>query len=194
MLRRLLLCIGLLFVLAACDPPKPVFKSTDITGVEWGRDFFLTDHNGQTRTLADFKGKAVVMFFGFTHCPDVCPTALSDQARAMKDLGALADRVQVLFVTVDPERDTATLLKQYVPAFDTRFLGLTGKPEDIARVAKDFKVVYEKKTTGSKPDEYSIDHTAGTYVFDTQGRLRLFVAHGQGPELLVHDLKLLLGN
>ena len=144
------------------------------------------------RTLADFKGKAVVMFFGYTHCPDVCPTTLAELKGVMEALGPDADRVQVLFVTVDPERDTQQLLAQYVPAFDSRFTGM--RPADEAalqKVTKDFKVYYAK-VPGTSPGNYTMDHSAGSYVFDPQGRLRLFIRHGQGPEPIAHDLKLLL--
>ncbi|SNS19983.1 protein SCO1/2 [Noviherbaspirillum humi] len=190
-------------LLGACDrqsdsggmilsPVNSSFKNTDVTGLGYARDFQLTDHTGKTRALADFKGKAVVVFFGYTHCPDVCPTTMAEMAATMKQLGQDADRVQVLFVTVDPERDTPELLAKYVPAFDPRFLGLTGSPEAVDKVAKEFKVFYQK-VPGKTPGSYTIDHTAGSYVFDPQGRIRLFVRHGQGPDALAHDLKQLLG-
>jgi protein SCO1/2 len=171
--------------------PAEAFMNTDVTGLEYAKDFALTDHNGKPRTLADFKGKAVVVFFGYTQCPDVCPTTMMELAGIMKDLGPLADRVQVLFVTIDPARDTQALLAQYVPAFDPRFLGLYGDAAATDKVAKEFKVFYQKvpgKTAGS----YTMDHTAGSYVFDPQGHIRLFVRNGQGTEPLLHDLKLLL--
>jgi protein SCO1 len=167
------------------------FKNTDLTGLNYGNDFALKDHAGQVRKLTDFKGKAVVVFFGFTHCPDVCPTTLAELATVMKELGPLADKVQVLFITVDPERDTPELLAKYVPAFDPRFLGLVGSLAETEQVTKQFKAFYQKvpgKTAGS----YTVDHTAGSYIFDPQGRIRLFVRHGQGTEPIVHDLKLLL--
>jgi len=185
-----LLC---LLALAACgggDAPK--FRSTDITGADFGAGFELRDPAGRLRHLADFKGKAVVLFFGYTHCPDVCPTTLADLAQAMKQLGPLADRVQVLFVTVDPERDTPAVLAQYVPAFDARFLGLRGDAAQTERVAKDFKIYYEKHE-GKAPGEYSVDHSAQCYVFDPQGRLRLYVRHDRLAEDLVPDLRTLLG-
>jgi protein SCO1 len=178
-------------VLAACGPQGPKFQASDVTGASFGRDFALTDHNGKQRTLADFRGKAVVVFFGYTQCPDVCPTTLAALAEAMKALGPDADRVQVLFVTVDPERDTRELLAQYVPAFDSRFLGLYGDAEATARVAKEFKIVYQKQP-GSAPGSYTMDHSAGTYVFDPQGRLRLFVGLAQGPDVFTHDLREIL--
>ncbi|MBU3627801.1 SCO family protein [Polynucleobacter sp. AP-Reno-20A-A9] len=182
----------LCFVLIACSP-KPEFKNIDITGsTAFGKDFSLVDPDGKVRTLADFKGKVVVMFFGYTQCPDICPTTLTEMQQVMTLLGPQSDKVQVLFVTVDPERDTAEILKQYVPAFDPRFLGL--RPADEAaleKVTKDFKIYY-KKVPGSKPGSYTMDHTAGSYAFDPEGHLRLYIKHAQGPETLAHDLKELL--
>ena len=140
---------------------------------------------------SDFKGKVVVMFFGYTQCPDVCPTTMVEMSNVMKELGPDADRVQVLFVTVDPERDTQEVLAQYVPAFDKRFLGLRGDLQQTEKVAKEFKVFYQK-VPGKQPGSYTMDHTAGSYVFDPQGHIRLFVKHGQGPQTLAHDIKLLL--
>jgi len=186
-----LLALGVLSLAACRQNPAEKFVNTDVTGLEYAKDFALTDHNGKPRTLADFKGKAVVMFFGYTQCPDVCPTTMAEMANVMKELGPQADKVQVLFVTVDPARDTPQILSQYVPAFDKRFLGLYGDEAATAKVAKEFKVFYQKvpgKTAGS----YTMDHTAGSYVFDPQGHIRLFVRHGQGAEPIVHDLKLLL--
>jgi protein SCO1 len=179
--------------LAGCDKlaPKAAFENTDVTGLDYARGFSLTDHNGKPRTLADFKGKVVLLFFGYTQCPDVCPTTMAEMASVMKELGPAASQVQVLFVTLDPERDTPALLASYVPQFDKRFLGLYGSSADTAKVAKEFKVFYTK-VPGSSPDTYSIDHTAGTYVFDRDGKLRLFVRHGQGPAPLVHDIRQLL--
>ena len=178
--------------LVACSP-KPEFKNIDITGASgFGSDFSLLDVDGKTRTLADFKGKVVVMFFGYTQCPDVCPTTLTEMQQTMVLLGPQADKVQVLFVTVDPARDTAAILKQYVPSFDPRFIGL--RPADevaLEKVTKDFKIYY-KKVPGLSPGSYTIDHTAGSYVFDPEGHLRLYIKHAQGPETLAHDLKELL--
>ncbi len=182
-----LLALGLL---AGCTPAEPVFKSTDISGTSYGRTLRLTDHHGQERTLADFKGKVVTIFFGYTQCPDVCPTALSGMSTVMQELGPEADRVQVLFVTVDPERDTPELLAQYVPVFDARFLGLYGTPEKIAEVAKEFRVFYRK--SGDLAGHYTIDHTAGTYVFGPDGRPRLYVKHAEDPQVVVADIKALL--
>lgn len=182
-----LLTLGLL---AGCTPAEPVFKSTDISGTSYGKTLRLTDHHGQERTLADFKGKVVTIFFGYTQCPDVCPTALSGMSTVMQELGPEADRVQVLFVTVDPERDTPELLAQYVPVFDARFLGLYGTAEKIAEVAKEFRVFYRK--SGDLAGHYTIDHTAGTYVFGPDGRPRLYVKHAEDPQVVVADIKALL--
>ncbi|SPK73617.1 putative cytochrome c oxidase assembly factor, scoC [Cupriavidus taiwanensis] len=191
--RRFSLLAALALAVAACGQPKASFRNVDITGAaDFGKDFKLTDHTGKVRTLADYKGKAVVMFFGYTHCPDVCPTTMAELKAVMEQLGPDADRVQVLFVTVDPERDTQALLAQYVPAFDQRFVGL--RPADEAalqKLAKDFKVFYAK-VPGSSPSNYTVDHSAGSYIFDPQGKLRLFIRHGQGPEPIAHDLKQLL--
>ena len=185
--------IACLFLLLAACSPKPEFKNIDITGgTAFGKDFSLLDPDGNVKTLADFKGKVVVMFFGYTQCPDVCPTTLTEMQQAMALLGKQADKVQVIFVTVDPERDTAAILKQYVPAVDKRFLGL--RPADEAaleKVTKDFKIYY-RKVPGSSPGSYTMDHTAGSYAFDPEGHLRLYIKHAQGPETLAHDLKELL--
>lgn len=169
------------------------FQATDITGVDFGQDFKLTDHNGKAKTLADFRGKAVLMFFGYTHCPDVCPTTLSDVAQALTLLGKDANKVQVLFVTVDPVRDTQELLAKYVPAFNPEFLGLYGDEEATAKVAKDFRIFYQKHQ-GKSSQGYDVDHTAGTYVFDPSGKLRLFMSYGQGAEIIANDLRVLLAN
>lgn len=186
-------CVAaLLIALTACSP-KPEFKNIDITGSSaFGKDFSLVDPDGNVKTLADYKGKVVVMFFGYTQCPDICPTTLTEMQQVMTLLGPQSDKVQVLFVTVDPERDTAAILKQYVPSFDSRFLGL--RPADDAaleKVAKDFKIYY-KKVPGTTPGSYTMDHTAGSYAFDPEGHLRLYIKHAQGPETLAHDLKELL--
>jgi len=192
-MKSLLRVCQLIFLLAlgACQQGESGFRATDITGAAFGRDFALADHAGRPRTLADFRGKVVVMFFGFTHCPDVCPTTLAELATAMKKLGADGDRVQVLLVTVDPERDTPQILSQYVTAFDPRFLALRGTAEETAWVAKEFKIIYQK-VAGARPDSYTMDHSAGTYIFDSQGRLRVYVSYGQGPEVFAHDIALLL--
>ena len=190
-----LLCAALL--LAACGEKTtgvtaaPTFNNTDITGVNYASNFSMTDHLGRARTLADFKGKVTLLFFGFTQCPDVCPTTMSELSAVMKELGPKADQVQVLFVTLDPERDTQALLAQYVPAFDARFLGLFGDAAATAAIAKEFKV-YFAKVPGKAPGSYSMDHTAGSYVFDAQGKIRLFVRHGQGVAPIAQDLLKLL--
>ena len=193
--RLFLVSIALASVvcLAGCGQPsdRPVFQSTDITGAKFGRDFELVDFNGKQRHLADFRGKVVVMFFGFTHCPDVCPTTLAEFNTALKQLGDAAGKVQVLFVTVDPERDTPDVLRGYVTAFNDHFLGLTGTPAQIAKVAKEYKIVYQK-VPGSSPDNYSVDHSAGTYIYDEQGRLRLFAPYGLGAEAIASDIAQLL--
>jgi protein SCO1/2 len=175
-------------VLAGCDG-GPKFKSTDITGVDYGRSLELNDHTGRARTLQDFRGKAVVVFFGFTHCPDVCPTTLAELAQAIKQLGPDAQRVQVLFVSVDPERDTPQALAKYVTAFDARFLGLRGDAAATQRVAKEFRIYYERRKTG---DSYSVDHSSQSYVIDPQGRLRLLVRPDRIAADLPADLRILL--
>jgi protein SCO1/2 len=178
-------------LLAGCDSGAPSFKGTDITGADYGRVLELVDHHGKPRRLEDWRGKAVVLFFGFTHCPDVCPTTLADMAQVMRELGPLADRVQVLFVTVDPERDTQAAIAKYVPAFDARFIGLRGTEEATRAVAKEFKIYFEKRP-GRTPGEYSVDHSAQSYVIDPQGRLRLFVRHERIAQDLAPDLRALL--
>ena len=193
-MKKIFALCALLLLVAGCDKlaNKPLsFQNTDLTGLDYAKDFALKDHHGKPRTLADFKGKVVVMFFGFTQCPDVCPTTMAEMAAVMKALGPQADKVQVLFVTVDPERDTQELLAQYVPAFDPRFLGLYGDAAATAKVAKEFKVFYAKQP-GKTPGSYTVDHTAASYVFDQNGKIRLFVRHGKGPEPIVHDIKQLL--
>lgn len=189
-LLRLLL-LASLTISAGCQRGDPGFRSTDITGAEFGKDFSLEDQSGKRRSLADFRGKVVVVFFGFTHCPDVCPTTLAELASAMKKIGPDSDKVQVLLVTVDPERDTAAVLGPYVTAFDSRFLALRGSAEETAQVAKEFKVIYQK-VAGSKPENYTMDHSAGSYLFDGQGRIRLYVGYGQGSEVFAQDIARLL--
>lgn len=183
--------------LAGCDKlipwSKTPFNGVDITGSDLGPDFRLTDHNGKERTLADFRGKAVALFFGYTHCPDVCPTTLSDMANAVRALGPDGPRVQVLFVTLDPKRDTPELLKNYVPAFNPTFLGLRGDVAATAKVTKDFKI-YAAERLGKTPESYTVDHSAQTLVFDTQGRLRLLLAYGTPGDKIASDLKVLLNS
>lgn len=180
-------------LIAGCDlSPKLSFQLTDLTGAEFGRDFQLTDHHGKLRTLADFRGKVVVIFFGYTHCPDVCPTALGELASVANALGKDAGRMQVLFITADPERDTPAVLSQYAPAFHPEFLGLYGDADATARTAKEFRMFYQKQPLPG--GGYSVDHSAGTYIYDTAGRLRLFAGYGQGAPKLLHDIRLLLQN
>ena len=193
-LLPVLLACTLTLALSACDKSggkTEAFQNTDVTGLDYAKGFALTDQNGKPRTLADFKGKVVVVFFGYTQCPDVCPTTMAELSTVMQQLRPQADQVQVLFITLDPERDTQALLAQYVPAFDKRFLGLRGSPEQTAQTAKEFKVFYAK-VPGADPKTYTIDHTAGSYVFDRDGRLRLFIRSGQGPESVAHDIRQLL--
>lgn len=179
-------------LLAACSgEQKPQFRNIDITGADYAKGFDLTDHTGQRRTLEDFRGKAVTVFFGFTQCPDVCPSSLATMSDVMKSLGPDADRVQVLFITVDPERDTQELLAHYVPTFDPRFVGLFGTLDETAQVAKSFRIFYAKSGDTSGP-HYTIDHSAGTYMFDPQGRLRLYVRHAESADSIAADLRLLL--
>ena len=189
-MRCLFFLLGVALALAGCGGSGSRFRNVDITGAGYGSDFVLTDHTGRTRRLADFRGKAVVMFFGYTRCPDVCPTTLAELKMVKERLGVEGERLQVLFVTVDPERDTQQVLASYVPAFDPSFLGLRGDASATAKVAKDFKVYYQK-VPGSSPGSYTMDHTAGSYVFDPQGRLRLFVRHGNAANL-TQDIETLL--
>lgn len=178
-------------VVAGCgQSAAPKFQLTDVTGAPFGKALALTDHNGKPRTLADFQGRVVVIFFGFTQCPDVCPTTLAEMAKVVKELGADGDKVQVLFVSVDPERDTRELLKQYVTAFHPSFLGLAGDAEATARTAKEFKVYVQKQPL--KSGGYSVDHSAGTFILDQQGRLRLFAQYGAGAQALLSDIRILL--
>jgi protein SCO1 len=186
-----ILYIFLALLLVACSQKNPQFNSVDITGADYAKDFKLTDHNGKVRTLADFNGKAVALFFGYTHCPDVCPTTMSDMAQVMKQLDKDAEKVQVLFATLDPKRDTPELLAQYVPAFHPSFLGLSGDEANIKKAAKDFKI-YSQQVEGKTPGSYTIDHTAGMFVFDPSGKLRLFVSYGMAPDKITMDLKQLL--
>ncbi len=183
--------IVLACAVAACgQPAAPKFQLTDVTGASFGKALALTDHTGTARTLADFQGKVVVIFFGYTQCPDVCPTTLAEMAKVMQELGADSAKVQVLFVSVDPERDTRELLRQYVTAFHPSFLGMTGDAEATARAAKEFKVYVQKQP--ARNGGYSVDHSAGTFVLDPQGRLRLFAQYGAGAQALGGDIRTLL--
>ena len=192
-MRRLLALAAMLLLMAGCEQPAPPpsFTSTDITGAPYARDFTLVDHNGKPRSLADFRGKVVVLFFGFTQCPDVCPTTLAEMAAVMQELGERAKEVQVLLVTLDPERDSQALLAEYVPAFHPSFLGLRGDSEATAAVAKEFKVFFAK-APGKDAGSYSIDHTAASFVFDKDGKVRLYVRPGQGPKAIAADIRQLL--
>jgi protein SCO1/2 len=185
------LALALLIALSGCQQSSQSFNSVDITGANYAHDFSLTDHNGNKRTLADFRGKVVLVFFGYTQCPDVCPTTMADMAQVKAKLGSAGDKLQVVFISVDPERDTQALLAQYVPSFDPSFIGLYGTPDEIARTAKEFKVIYQK-VPGKTPTSYSIDHSAGSYLFDPQGRVRLFVKHSQSVDSIAEDVKRLL--
>ena len=186
-----LLLVLFAVLLAGCEPDATRFSNVDITGANYARDFRLTDVNGQARSLADFRGKVAVVFFGYTQCPDVCPTTMTDMAEVKRRLGSAGDRLQVIFVTLDPDRDTAEVLAQYVPAFDPTFIGLRGTRDETAAIAKDFKVFYQK-VPGKTETSYTIDHTAGSYVFDRDGRLRLFLRHAGAIDPIVADLGKLL--
>ena len=185
------LVVMLATALVACNPDKPSFKAIDITGADYARGFTLSDHNGQTRSLSDFKGHVVVVFFGYTQCPDVCPTSMTELAEVKRLLGAQGDKLQGVFVTVDPARDTPEMLKAYMANFDPSFIAFIPSPEQLAVVAKDFKVYY-KKVDGKTPTSYTMDHSAGSYVFDAQGNLRLFSRYGSGPQALAEDIRTLL--
>ncbi|MFD0881991.1 SCO family protein [Variovorax dokdonensis] len=183
----------MLGTLAGCmdGGDKKSFKAVDITGAEYARDFSLKDADGKTRTLADFKGKVVVLFFGYAQCPDVCPTTMTEMTEVKKALGADGDKLQVVFVTVDPERDTAEVMKAYMGAFDPTFIALIPTPQELVAVAKDFKVYY-KKVDGKTPTSYSMDHSAAQYMYDPQGRLRLYVRYGSPVADIAADIKTLL--
>jgi len=195
--RDALRLTGSLFVLGAtaglmaCTDSRPKFAAVDITGADYAKDFQLTDHNGQQRSIQDFKGKVVVVFFGYTQCPDVCPTSMAELAQVKKQLGADGDKLQGLFVSVDPERDTPEVLKAYMTNFDPSFLALTAPPDKLAATAKDFKVYY-KKVDGKTATSYTMDHSAGSYVYDTQGRLRLYARYGSGAQALAADIQQLI--
>lgn len=178
-------------LLAACSDSKAKFASVDITGADYAKDLSLTDVNGQTRTLKDFAGKVVVLFFGYTQCPDVCPTTLTELTEVKRMLGAQGEQVQGVFVSLDPERDTPEVLKAYMANFDASFVALSGNAEQLAVVAKDYKVYY-KKVEGKTPTSYTLDHSAASYIYDPQGRLRLYARYGAGAPVLAADIKLLL--
>jgi protein SCO1/2 len=177
--------------LMACSQDKPQFKAIDITGADYAKGFTLADHHGQTRSLSDFKGQVVVVFFGYTQCPDVCPTSMTELAEVKRALGADGDKLQGVFITVDPARDTAELLQAYMANFDPSFVAFIPTPEQLALVAKDYKIYY-KKVDGKTPTSYTVDHSAGSYVYDTQGNLRLYSRYGSGVQALVQDIQTLL--
>lgn len=190
-LATLGLLAGASGLMSACSDKKQSFAAIDVTGADYARDFSLTDHNGQTRTIRDFSGKVVVLFFGFTQCPDVCPTSMAELAEVKKLLGKDGDRLQGLFITVDPQRDTPEVLKAYMTNFDPSFLALYTTPDKLVSLAKDYKV-YFKKVDGQTPTSYTMDHSAGSYIYDPQGKLRLYTRYGTGTAPLLADIKLLL--
>ena len=179
--------------LSACSEARQSFTAVDITGADYARDFALKDADGKVRTMADFKGKVVVLFFGYAQCPDVCPTTMTEMAQVKQQLGKDGDKLQVLFVTVDPARDTPEVLKAYMGAFDPSFVALIPTADELAATAKDFKV-YFKKVDGKTPTSYSMDHSAASFVYDTQGRLRLYARYGAGVPSMVSDVKALLAS
>ncbi|MGF6349066.1 SCO family protein [Variovorax sp. W2I14] len=179
--------------LSACSETKQSFNAVDITGADYAKDFSLKDADGKVRTMADFKGKAVVLFFGYAQCPDVCPTTMTEMAQVKQQLGKDGDKLQVLFVTVDPARDTPEVMKAYMGAFDPNFVALIPTPDELVATAKDFKVYY-KKVDGKTPTSYSMDHSAASFIYDPQGRLRLYARYGAGVPSMVSDLKTLLGS
>jgi protein SCO1 len=193
-LTRAALALGLagaVWALSGCGEDKPAFRGVDITGADYAQGWELSDQDGQVRTLKDFAGKAVVVFFGFTQCPDVCPTALQEMAQAKQLLGADGDKLQGVFITVDPERDSAELLKAYMANFGPDFVALRPTAEQLPKVTKDFKIYY-KKVEGKTPTSYTLDHSAGSFTFDPQGRIRLYNRHASGAEALAADVKILL--
>ena len=189
----LLTTVAVSGVLAACsaEKPKPAFKNIDITGAAYAKALSLPDADGKTRTLADFNGKVVIVFFGFAQCPDVCPSTLAEIAEVRGRLGAAGANVQPVFVTVDPERDTPPVLKEYVRSFGNDVVALRGTLEQTQAAAREFKI-YFGKVPGKTEGSYTIDHTAGSFIFDPKGQVRLFVRYGGGAEALADDLKLLL--
>ncbi len=192
-----LILFGLLAFLVACNPnggkisDQSGFVGQDIAGADFAKPLALTDHNGKARTMNDFKGKVVMLFFGYTHCPDVCPTTLSDLKQTMKLLGDKANEVQVLFITVDPERDTQEILAQFVPYFDARFIGLRGNAQETKDTLDNFKV-YQAKVDEKADGSYLIDHSAGMYVYDKNGKIKLYMQYGQKPAEMASDIKKLL--
>ena len=189
--RRIFLWTAAALALTACAPEKPKFNGIDITGADYAKDFTLTDHNDQSRSLSDFKGKVVVLFFGYTQCPDVCPTSMAELAEVKRLLGSDGDKLQGVFVTVDPARDTTELLKAYLSNFDPTFVAFVPTADELTDVAKRFKIYY-KKQEGKTPTSYTMDHSAGSYVYDTQGHVRLYSRYGSGAKVLAQDIETLL--
>ncbi|HEU0199499.1 MAG TPA: SCO family protein [Burkholderiaceae bacterium] len=195
--RQFVLWLPAPVLLAACDRPQVSsrkFHAMDISSVDWGRGFELTDHTGRRRTLADFRGKVVMVFFGFTHCPDICPTAMAEMAQVVRRLGADGARVQALFITVDPERDTPAVLAKYVTAFHPSFLGLRGSSEETARIAQEFKVHFQlnKDAPGADAKRYMVDHSTGIFIYDADGKLRLYAGSNRSVERMTSDVRRLL--
>ena len=190
------LAVGLALVcgltlFGACSPDKPKFNAIDVTGANYAKGFSLKDQTGQERKLADFKGKVVVVFFGYTQCPDVCPTTMTELVEVKRLLGANGEKLQAVFITVDPVRDTAELLNAYVTNFDPSFVALIPSSEQLVEVAKEFKIYY-KKVDGKTPTSYTMDHSAGSYIFDAQGQVRLFSRYGSGAQAIAQDIAVLL--
>jgi protein SCO1/2 len=189
-----LACAAAIIFVTGCDrlaSSKSPFRGIDVTGSQIGRDFRLPDHTGKERVLADFRGKVVLVTFGFTHCPDVCPTTLANAASAVRQMGEAGKDVQVVFVTVDPNRDTPELLRQYVTAFDPRFLGMRGDESQVRNTAKDFKI-YVSVQPGKTPETYTVNHETKMFAFDREGRVRLMIPHDSAPAAIASDLKILL--
>ena len=191
MFKRQFLAVLAAAALSACTPDKPAFKGVDITGADYAKDFALSDQHGQMRSIKDFAGRVVVVFFGYTQCPDVCPTTLQELLEVRRLLGADGDKLQAVFITVDPERDTAELLKAYMANFDPSFLALRPTPEQLQPLLKDFKI-YAKKVEGKSATSYTMDHSAQSYLYDPQGRLRLYNRYGSGAQAVADDARLLL--
>lgn len=192
--RRFALAALTALALAGCQkagPDKLAFKGVELTGADYAKQLNLTDQDGRARSLADFKGKVLVVFFGYTQCPDVCPTTMAEVAEVKRSLGADGDKVQGIFVTIDPERDTGQLLKAYMASFDPSFVALRGSEEQTKAAAKEFKVFYAK-VPGKSPETYTMDHTAASFIFDTQGRVRVYARYGAGAGALGDDIKILL--
>lgn len=183
--------VAAFLALSGCSEDKPAFRGVDITGADYAQGWELADHNGQVRTLKDFAGKAVIVFFGYTQCPDVCPTSMQELAEVKRLLGKDGDRLQGVFITVDPERDTAELLKSYMANFDPSFVALRPTLEQLPKATKYFKIYY-KKVEGKTPTSYTMDHSAGSFTFDPQGRVRLYNRYGSGAAALAEDVKILL--